>query len=171
MKNNLVIIGFMATGKTSVAQALAKKLGKKYISTDMQIVKKTNKAIPLIFKEEGGTKFRELEIEITKTISSMDDIVVDCGGGIVLNWINIIRLKERGIVVLLTASVESILQRSSSTTERPLLNVENTKEKIVELLKFREPFYERAADMSIDTTNLSIDDVVTRILENLKTKD
>lgn len=168
MKNNLVITGFMATGKTSIAQSLASKLGKKYVSTDDMIVKKANKSIPKIFEDDGEITFRELEIEIVKTVSEMDDIVVDCGGGIVLNWINVARLKEKGIIVLLTASVERILERSSSSTERPLLNVQNTREKIVELLKFREPFYERAADVSIDTTKLSIDDIVRKILEFLK---
>ncbi len=132
------------------------------------IVEKTNKSISKIFEEEGEITFRELEIEIVKIISEMDDIVLDCGGGIVLNWINVTRLKENGIIILLTASVERILERSSSSTERPLLNVQNTREKIVELLKFREPFYKRAADMIIDTTNLSIDDIVTKILDFLK---
>ena len=78
MKNNLVIIGFMATGKTSVAQALANKLGKEYVSTDDLIVKKANKQIPKIFEDDGEIKFRELEIEIVKKVSEMDDIVVDC---------------------------------------------------------------------------------------------
>jgi shikimate kinase len=64
--------------------------------------------------------------------------------------------------------VERILERSSSSTERPLLNVQNTREKIVELLKFREPFYEKAADMIIDTNNLSIDNIVAQILDFLK---
>ncbi|WP_287586219.1 shikimate kinase [Candidatus Borrarchaeum sp.] len=168
MKNNLVIIGFMATGKTSVAQALASKLGKEYVSTDDLIVKKANKYIPKIFEDDGEIKFRELEIEIVKTVSEMDDIVVDCGGGVVLNWINVVRLKEKGIIVLLTASVERILERSSSSTERPLLNVQNTREKIVALLKFREPFYEKAADVIIDTNNLSIDNIVAQILDFLK---
>ena len=158
----------MATGKTSVAYTLASKLGKEYVCTDDLIVKKANKSIPKIFEDDGETKFREVEIEIVKTVSEMDDIVVDCGGGVVLNWINVVRLKEKGNIVLLTASVERILERSSWSTERPLLDVQNTREKIVELLKFREPFYEKAADVIIDTTNLSIDDIVTKILDFLK---
>jgi shikimate kinase len=168
MKTNIALIGFMATGKTSVAKSLANKLGKKYVSTDDLIVKKANKSIPKIFEDDGEIKFRELEIEIVKTVSEMDNIVVDCGGGIVLNWINVARLKENGIIILITASMERILERSSSDTERPLLNVQNTREKIVELLKFREPFYERAADVIIDTTNLSIVDSVTKILDFFK---
>jgi shikimate kinase len=168
MKKNLVIIGFMATGKTSVAQALASKLGKEYVSTDDLIVKKANKDIPKIFEDDGEIKFRELEIEIVKIVSEMDEVVVDCGGGVILNWINVVRLKEKGFIVLLTAPVEKILERSSSSTERPLLNVQNTKEKIIELLKFREPFYKKAADMIIDTTNQSIDNIITQIVDFLK---
>jgi shikimate kinase len=167
-RTNIALTGFMATGKTSVAQTLANKLGKKYVSTDDLIVKKANKSISKIFEEDGEITFRELEIEIVKMISEMDDVVVDCGGGIVLNWINVARLKEKGIIVLLTASVDRILQRSSSSTERPLLNVSNTKKRIVDLLKFREPFYDRAADMRIDTTKLSIDEIITKIIEFLK---
>ncbi len=171
MKNNIVIIGFMATGKTSVARYLANELGKKYISTDEMIIKKVNKAINLIFEEEGETRFRELEIEVIKAISKMDNLVVDCGGGIVLNWINVARLQEKGIIILLTASVEQILERSASSPERPLLNVQDAKEKTTELLRFRKPFYERAADVSIDTTNLKVNDIVSRILEIVKAKD
>ena len=171
MKNNIVIIGFMATGKTSVARYLANELGKEYVSTDEMIIKKENKTINSIFEEEGEIRFRELEIEVIKAISKMDNIVVDCGGGIVLNWINVTRLQEMGIIILLTSSVEQILERSGSSPERPLLNVQDTQEKITELLRFRKPLYERAADVSIDTTNLKINDVVTRILEIVKAKD
>lgn len=171
MKNNIVIIGFMATGKTNVARYLANELGKEYVSTDEMIVKKENKTIKSIFEEEGEIRFRELEIEVIKAISKMDNIVVDCGGGIVLNWINVVRLQEKGIIILLTASVEQILERSASSPERPLLNVQDAQEKINVLLRFRKPFYERAADVCIDTTNLMTDDVVTRILEIVKAKD
>jgi shikimate kinase len=171
MKNNIVIIGFMATGKTSVARYLANELGKEYVSTDEMIVKKENKAINSIFEKEGEIRFRELEIEVIKTISKMDNIVVDCGGGIVLNWINVVRLQEKGIIILLTASEEQILERSALSPERPLLSVQDTQEKINVLLRFRKPFYERAADVCIDTTNLKTDDVVARILEIVKAKD
>jgi len=168
MKNNIVIIGFMATGKTSVARYLANELGKEYVSTDEMIVKKENKKINSIFEEEGEIRFRELEIEVIKAISKMDNIVVDCGGGIVLNWINVVRLQEKGIIILLTASIEQILERSALSPERPLLNVQDAQEEINVLLRFRKPFYERAADVCIDTTNLMTDDVVTRILEIVK---
>jgi shikimate kinase len=171
MKNNIVIIGFMATGKTRVARYLANLLGKEYVSTDEMIIEKENKTINSIFEEEGEIRFRELEIEVIKAISKMDNIVVDCGGGIVLNWINVVRLQEKGIIILLKASIEQILERSALSPERPLLNVQDAQKEINALLRFRKPFYERAADVCIDTTNLMTDDVVTRILEIVKAKD
>ena len=166
MKNNIALIGFMGTGKTVVGKSLAKKLNKKYVDMDALIVKKAGKSIPRIFEEDGEIRFRELEIEVTKEISGMKDVIIDCGGGVVLNKINIDRLKRNAIVILLTASPEIILNRVlKEKGQRPLLEVSDRMKKIKDLLSFREPFYNRSADYIIDTSGLSIDEVVERIIE------
>jgi shikimate kinase len=88
----------MAAGKTSVAKLVAKKLGKRYVSTDDSIVKRTGKTVAQIFNEEGEEAFRRLEIEVVKEVCKMEDMVVDCGGGVVVNKINIDRLKRNGVI-------------------------------------------------------------------------
>jgi len=165
-KENIVLIGFMATGKTSIAHFLAEKLKKKFVSTDSLIEKKAKKTIPQIFKEKGEICFRELEIQIIKKVSKMKNVIIDCGGGVVLNKINIDRLKENGMIFLLTASPQEILKRESKQKgARPLLSKKSKLKIIKELLNFREPFYKVACDYKIDTTKLSIEEAGKKIIK------
>ena len=168
MKTNIALIGFMGAGKTAVGEALAKKLNRKFIELDLLIEQEAEKSIPEIFQQDGEVAFRELEIEVTKQIAKEKYLVIACGGGVVLNKINIDRLKKEGIIVYLTASPRAILKRVSEEGQRPLLEVDNPTLTIRELLRFRKPFYERAADITIDTTKLDIDSVVEQIISKLK---
>jgi len=169
MKTNIALIGFMGSGKTAVGQVLAKKLDRKFIELDLLIEQKAGKSIPEIFQQDGEIAFRELEIEVAKEIAREKYSVIACGGGIVLNKINIDRLRESSRIVYLTASPRVVLERvSTEEGQRPLLEVENPTLTIQELLEFRKPFYERAADIKIDTSKLDIDSVVEQIIEKLK---
>ena len=169
MKTSVALIGFMGTGKTVVGKVLATKLGREFIELDAMIEKKAGKNIPEIFKQDGEIGFRELEIEVTKEVASRENVVIACGGGIVLNKINIDRLRKECFIVYLTASPGVILKRTSDDeNERPLLKVSDRVTQIKELLRFRRPFYERAADIKIDTSKLNIDAVAERIIEELK---
>ncbi|MBI4303162.1 MAG: shikimate kinase [Chloroflexi bacterium] len=169
MKSNIALIGFMGTGKTAVGQLLARKLGKKFVEMDSLIEQKAGKAIPDIFKQDGEIAFRELEIEVTKEVSKEKDSVIACGGGIVLNKINIDRLKEGAIIVYLKAAPGAILKRTAKQAgQRPLLNVDNPTQAIGDLLRFRKPFYERAADIPINTSKLSLEAVVEQIIAKLR---
>ena len=169
MKTNVALIGFMGTGKTAVGEALAKKLNRKFVELDLLIERKAGKSIPEIFQQDGEVAFRELEIEATKEIAKEKYLVIACGGGIVLNKINIDRLREESIIVYFTASPRAIMKRvSSEEGQRPLLEVDNPTQTIRELLRFRKPFYERAADIRIDTSKLDIDSVVEQIINKLK---
>ncbi len=169
MKTNIALIGFMGTGKTAVGKVLAEKLGRKFVELDSLIEQKARKSIPQIFQQDGEPAFRELEIEITKEISTGKNLVIACGGGTVLNKINIDRLKSSSVIVCLTASPNIILKRTMSDGEgRPLLNVSDRASEIRGLLKFRKPFYERAADIRINTSKLDIDSVAEQIIMKLK---
>lgn len=169
MKTSIALIGFMGTGKTAVGKALAEKLGKEFFELDPLIEKKAGKTIPAIFKEDGEIAFREFEIEAVKEASKERNAVIACGGGVVLNKINIDRLKEEAVIVCLTASPRVILRRTSrDAEERPLLTVANPALTIKELLRFRRPFYERAADTTVNTSRLDIDSVVTQIIAKIK---
>jgi shikimate kinase len=169
MKTNIALIGFMGTGKTVVGKALAEKLNKEFVELDALIEQKTGKSIPEIFQQDGEVAFRELEIEVTKDVSRKKNQVIACGGGIVLNKINIDRLKRESIIVHLTASPQVILKRTSGDGEtRPLLNVSDKAGEIRELLRFRKPFYERAADIKINTSKLNINSATEQIISKLK---
>lgn len=169
MKTNVALIGFMATGKTAVGRVLAKKLGKKFIELDTLIEQRAGKPISQIFKEDGETAFRELEIELAGEIARNKNQVIACGGGIVLNKINIDRLREEAVMVYLTAPVEVILKRTlGDDTVRPLLKVDNKEEAIRKLLRYRQPYYERAADITIDTSTLDVNAIAQRITAELK---
>lgn len=169
MKSNIALIGFMGTGKSAVGKVLAKKLQRKFIELDSVIEQKAAKSIPDIFRQDGEIGFRELEIEATKDVAREKRAVIACGGGVVLNRINIDRLRENAVIVYLTASPGVILKRTSRDQNiRPLLTVADQALRIRELLKFRKPFYERAADVTINTSKLDIEGVTGQILERLR---
>ena len=169
MKTNVALIGFMGVGKTVVGQALAKKLNKEFAELDSLIEHKAGKSINDIFQQDGEITFRELEIEVTKEVAKSKNLVIACGGGLVLNKINIDRLRNESIIVYLTASPKIILERIlNDREERPLLKTPNKDLEIQELLKFRKPFYERAADIKINTSKLDIDSIAEQIISKLK---
>ena len=169
MKTSIALIGFMGTGKTVVGQVLAERLGKEFVELDTLIARKAGKTIPEIFQQDGEVAFRELEIEAAREIAGKKNVVIAGGGGIVLNKINIDRLGRECLIVYLTASPEVILKRTSTgRNDRPLLSTADRDTTVRELLEFRRPFYERAADITIDTSALNIGAVVRQIIETMK---
>ena len=172
MKTSIALIGFMGTGKTAIGKALAEKLGKEFVELDSLIEQKAGKTIPEIFQEDGEIAFREFEIEVTKEAAGRKNAVIACGGGAVLNKINIDRLRKECIIVYLAASPRVILKRTSGDeSERPLLKRPNKALHIQELLRFRKPFYERATDIKIDTSKLDIDSITGQIISKLKEEE
>ncbi|MBI4435929.1 MAG: AAA family ATPase [Candidatus Omnitrophica bacterium] len=167
---NVAIVGFMGTGKSVVALALTEKLHKSYVSTDDLIVMKEDKSIHDIFKEKGEPYFRKVESEMVKKASEMENVVIDCGGGVVLKEENVKNLKKKGPVVSLSASPSVIYERVKGHRHRPLLNVDDPKEAISRLLKEREAFYAQA-DFNVDTSELSVHEVVAKICTFLEGKD
>ena len=169
MKTNIALIGFMGTGKTAVGQLLASKLSRQFIELDSLIEQKTGKPIPEIFQQDGEIVFRELEIEVTKEVARKTNIVIACGGGVVVNKINTDRLREGCSIIYLTASPRAILKRvSNDEGQRPLLEVDNRAIAIQNMMKFRKPFYQRAADVTINTSKLHIAAIAEQIIERLK---
>ena len=169
MKNNIVLIGFMGTGKTAVGQVLAGRLHRQLIEVDALIEKMAGKTIPDIFRNDGEIYFRELEIAAVKQAAAGEKQVIACGGGVVLNTINIERLRAAGVIINLTAAPRVILKRTAvAGGSRPLLNVAQPLARINELKKFRQPFYDRAADITINTSKLSVETVAGKIINGLK---
>ncbi len=162
--NNIVLVGFMGTGKTTVGKALAAKLNWTYVDTDELIEQKTRLSIPTIFQQHGEPYFRDVESEVIKeTILKLHQII-STGGGIVIREQNIKTIKSNGIMVCLTTTPEKIFERIKSDTNRPLLQVENPKQRIQDLLKVREPYYAKA-DITIITTHLSPEEIANQIIQ------
>ncbi len=159
----------MGTGKSTIGRLLAKELGNKYkfLEMDRLIVQNAGKSIPQIFQEEGEIRFREYEIEISKKLSQLERIIVSCGGGIVLNRINIDYLKKNCYIVLLEASFKEIYERilKEGIKKRPMINNKNPKKLIRELLELRKPFYKRAAEIIIKTSKKSKKEITQEIIK------
>ncbi len=169
MKTGIALIGFMGTGKTVVGRLLADKTGREFIELDAVIEEEAGRSIPEIFRTEGEIGFREREIEAVKLASGKKRVVIACGGGVVLNKINIDRLRQECTIVCLTASAAVILERTSADDGgRPLLNVANRVQQIKELLAFRRPYYSRSADITINTSRLKPETVVNKIMKKLE---
>ena len=168
MKTNIALIGFMGAGKTVVGKALAEQLNKEFIELDELIVQRAGKPITQIFAEDGEIAFRELEIAVTKDVARKHDQVIATGGGIILNRINIDRLRQNGIIVYLTVTPLEILKRVAGDEGRPLLNTPDKEKQIKELLASRRPLYEGAADIKINTTGRSIKVIVNEIAETIQ---
>ncbi|HNX91004.1 MAG TPA: shikimate kinase [Candidatus Omnitrophota bacterium] len=164
---NIVLVGFMGTGKTSIGKLLAKKLNFKYVSTDGLIVEKEGREINDIFLRDGEAYFRTIEKKVVKDVSAKDGVVIDTGGGVVLNGENIKNLKRKGTVICLWSDAETILNRTKGFGHRPLLNCKDPLRKINKLLKARQPFY-RKADVHIDAGNGDPDVVARRICAIVK---
>jgi shikimate kinase len=175
VKDSIALIGFMATGKSVVGKALVKQLGRDYefLETDEIVIKLAGKTIPEIFSEEGEAVFRHYEIEACRKISKERKIVVSCGGGIVLNQINIDNLRKNCYIFLLEASIQEIYKRvkKDGIKSRPLIDTIAPLEDIKELLEDRQPLYYSAADFKIKTTNKSIKRIVRKIITKLNLLD
>jgi shikimate kinase len=160
---NIVLTGFMGTGKTAAARELSVKMSMPRVSVDETIESRENMTINEIFRSKGEPYFRELERKVIKELSRERGCrIIDCGGGAIVDRENLENLKASGTVFCLWASPEEILKRVGNSSGRPLLNVKDPIKKIEELLEKRKICY-LEADFHIDTTNLCTDEVVNEI--------
>jgi shikimate kinase len=160
---NIYLVGFMGTGKTTVGKKLAALQKHTFIDLDDLIESKEKRKISDIFAARGEPYFRAIEKKALQEVSQKEDLVVGCGGGIVIDKENIALMKATGKIICLSATPEIILKRTSGRTHRPLLNVADPKAKIASLLENRASCY-ALADETIDTSHLSPDEVVKKII-------
>jgi shikimate kinase len=158
MKENIVLVGFMGTGKSATGRRLANHLCMQFVDMDKEIEKEQGKTISQIFKDEGEEWFREREHEKVKELSAQSGLIISTGGGVVLNPENIRAFEETGTVVCLKAGVDVILRRLATDKRRPLLKGKNKRERITALLEERKPFYD-AIPIQIDTSYMSHEEV------------
>ena len=166
---NIVLTGFMGTGKTAVGRELSRLLNMKLVDVDTEIEKSRQMTINEIFKQSGELRFREMETEMIRELSERKDVIISTGGGAVLRQENVDVLRKQGIIVCLMATPETILKRTSHSSNRPLLQVEDPFEKIKELLDFRRPFYEKA-DVMIDTDGKTPRQIAEEIIDKINNR-
>ena len=161
---NIVLVGFMGTGKTAVGKEIARALGMQFVNTDDIIEKKAGMPINDIFARKGESYFRQVEREVMMEVSANDYSVIDTGGGAVINELNVKDLKMEGIFFCLNATAEEIFKRVGDETHRPLLNVSDPLGQISYLMKKRIPYYERA-DYQVDTNGRSVKEIADEIID------
>lgn len=159
---NIVLAGFMGTGKSSVGRRLSSQLRMRYVDTDLEIERDTRRRITDIFEEDGEDVFRKLESEVVSKVSKFYNHVISIGGGVVLKESNISMLKENGVVFCLTATPEEIFNRVRHHTHRPLLQTPDPMDTIRTMLAERKPFYAKA-DYMVNTTSRSYDEIISHI--------
>ena len=165
--HNVALIGFMGTGKSTVGRLVAEQLRFEFVDTDEIIEARAGKTITEIFAQNGEPAFRELEKNLVAELGSREELVISCGGGLVVNEINLANLKTHSLVVCLWASPEKILARVSHQTHRPLLKDPDPLTKIKTLLAAREPFY-RQADVIVNTELRSVKVVAQQIVHQFR---
>ncbi|MCW5797787.1 MAG: shikimate kinase [Nitrospira sp.] len=162
---NLVLIGYRGTGKSTVGKLLARKLGRTLVSTDAEIVKRANLSVPEIVKQFGWDHFRDLESAVCRDVASRDQLIIDTGGGAILRPENVAVLQKNGMLVWLTATVETITRRIGGDTQRPsLTGTKSFTEEIRDVLAERTPKYQAAAAHVVATDSVSTAEVAERIL-------
>lgn len=164
---NIVLIGFMGSGKTCVGKNLSQLLEMKYVDTDTLIVEETSKTINEIFEIHGEDYFRKLEIETIKRFEKNNNIIISCGGGVILNEENIKSLKKNGILIWLKATPEELYNRLSHDKSRPLLKDDFTIEHLSKTLNLRLSLYESSNDIEIDTDKKTVEEICNEIIKKL----
>lgn len=167
---NIILVGPMGSGKTTIGRQLAKQLHRDFFDSDHEIENKTGANIPLIFELEGEGGFRKRETAMLDFLTQKDGIVLATGGGAVISKENRNMLRQRGRVIYLSATIEQLWDRTRLDKNRPLLQTENPRDKIEALLEQRDPLYREVADIIIDTGNGNVKSTLQQIQSRLADK-
>lgn len=162
-KNNIVLIGFMGTGKTAIGKRLAAALNKDFFDTDQEVEDVTGLTISQLFSRYGEIRFRSEENLAVARLAQKDNCIIATGGSIVLDQKNIDLLKEKGIIIHLSAKPEIIYERVRRRNSRPLLQKGDLYKNILEMIEKHEALY-KCADWCIDTSDLDFQEVIAKII-------
>src|SRR5487761_2687164 len=167
LSGNIVLVGMMGAGKTTVGRILARQLGKTFIDCDEEIQKRTGVKISHIFDVEGEEGFRQRESSVIQDLIKLDNIVLATGGGAVLKADNRDVLKRNGVVVYLKSGVHDLWQRTRHDHNRPLLQTANPRAKLQELFEQRDALYAAVADHVVHTGKQSVQTLIARLIKKL----
>lgn len=167
MKSNIILIGFMGTGKTAVGKRLATLLGKDFYDSDQEVESVTSMTISQLFNKYGEVRFRSEEKLAIQRLIQNKNCIIATGGGIILDQANVNLLTKNGIIICLMARPEIIYERVKRRNNRPLLKKGNRIDTIVELLNDREELY-KCADYYIDTSDLDFQEIIDKIMDFLR---
>ncbi|MGI5892592.1 MAG: shikimate kinase [Bacillota bacterium] len=168
VKKNIVLIGFMGSGKTVIGRAVSRLTDYEFVDTDGEIEKVTGLTINQIFKKYGQRRFRSEEELVLKKLLNRESLVIAAGGNIDLESDNLELLKESGFFVLLEANPEVLYQRLCRKNTRPLIGKRPTMDRINELLNERREHYEELADFRLDTSEVSVEEAAEMIVKNFE---
>lgn len=168
---NIVLIGFMGAGKSTISDYLSTMFDMRLVEMDQEISERQEMSIPDIFATYGEEYFRNLETELLRELQTGRNCIISCGGGVALREENVAEMKKNGRVVLLTASPETIYERVKDSNDRPLLKGNNNVEFIADLMEKRREKYEMAADVVIQTDNKTILQICEELIAKLTELD
>lgn len=161
---NIALIGYRGTGKSTIGRLAAESTDLELANLDALIIEKAGMSIPMIVENYGWDQFRDIETQVLEETVEKDNLLLDCGGGIILRPENREILLRTAEVFWLTASVETIARRISDDNQRPSLTGKSFVEEIAEVLKEREPLYRRSSAHVIDTDAMDAKEAARRIL-------
>ncbi|MGF7185837.1 shikimate kinase [Desulfitispora alkaliphila] len=165
---NIVLVGFMGVGKTTVGRKLAKRLKKVFVDTDGEIEQLVDMSTTQIFKTYGEKRFRSEETLMLRKLSRVRNSVISTGGGIVLNDVNREIIRKIGTVIWLKASASSCIARVGGGKGRPLLRSKNINNSVISLMEKREELYRDLAHITVQTDNVNVDFVVETIIKKIE---
>ena len=165
---NLILVGMMGSGKSTMGRTLAKHLGKTFVDSDEEIIKRTGVTVPHIFDIEGEAGFRQREAVAIRELARRDNIVLATGGGAVLDERNRTMLQQNGIVIYLNATVHDLWQRTRHDRNRPLLQTDDPYGKLTELFHQRDPVYRLISDIIVQTGKQSAQTLMLRLVDEIE---
>ncbi len=168
--NNIFLVGMPGAGKTTVGRQLARRLQRSFVDADHEIEARTGVRIPLIFDIEGEQGFRDREAKVIAELASRTDLVIATGGGAVLRPENRSALRQGGTVIYLSVAPDLLFERTKLDPNRPLLQVDNPRQKLDELFAQRDPLYREVADIVVNSLGGSIGQLVRQVEKQLNKK-
>ena len=165
--SNVFLVGPMGAGKSTIGRNLAHQVGKRFVDADREVEDRTGASVALIFELEGEAGFRRRERAVIEDLTSGEELVLATGGGAVLDPANRQTLRDRGVVVYLHAPLDVLFRRTRRDRNRPLLQAEDPRARLEQIVRERDPLYREVADLIVETDHRTVRSVVNEVARRL----